>query len=75
VHPGEPVTEPGQPLPGQVERVAVAVDAHHSRELAAGQHRLGVAAQAEGGVDHDRAVGLEGRRQQGHDPVQEDGDV
>ena len=75
VHAGEPVAEAGQPLAGQVEGRGVAVDADHPGQLAAGQHRLGVAAQAEGRVDHDRALVVEGRRQEGHDPVEEDGDV
>ena len=75
VHGREPLAEAGQPLPGQVECGRVAVDADDPGQLAAGQHRLGVAAQTEGGVDHDRALVLEGGRQQGHDPVEEDGDV
>ena len=75
VHGGEPVTEAGQPVTGQVEGGGVAVDADHPGQLEPGQHGLGVAAQAEGRVDHDRARVLEGRRQQRHDPVEEDGDV
>jgi hypothetical protein len=34
-----------------------------------------VAAQAEGRVHHDRAVVVEGGRQKGNDPVEEDRDV
>jgi hypothetical protein len=44
-------------------------------QLAALQHRLGVAAEAEGRVDQDGALVVEGGRQEGHDPVQEDRDV
>ena len=73
---GEPVAEAGQPGPRQRERVRVAVDADDPGQLAAGQHRLGVAAEAQGRVDHDGAFVVRGgRRKEGHDPVQEDGDV
>ena len=39
------------------------------------EHRLGVAAEAEGRVDQDGALAVEGGRQQGDDPVEEDRDV
>ena len=49
-----------EPLPGDPQRVLVAVEAD---EVDAGEpleERLGVAAHAEGRVDEDRAVALEG---------------
>ena len=72
---GEPVAEAGEPLAGQVEGGGVAVDADDPGQRAAGQHGLGVPAEAEGGIDHDGALVLQGGREEGHDPVQEDGDV
>ncbi len=75
VHAGEPVAEGAQPLAGELEGGRVAVDADHPGQLAAGQHRLGVPAQAERAVDHDGAVVVEGGRQKGDDPVEEDRDV
>ena len=75
VHAGEAGAVRREPLPRQRERLGVAVDADHPGELAALQHGLGVAAQAEGRVDEHGAVMVERRRQEGDDPVEEDRDV
>ena len=75
MHAGEPVTERAQPLAGELEGGRVAVDADHAGQLAPGQHRLGVPAQAERAVDHDGSVVVECGRQKGDDPVEEDRDV
>ena len=53
----------------------VAVDADHVGLGAPLQHRHGVAAETERGVDEDRPRALERRRHQGHDPVEQDRDV
>ena len=67
VDPGEAVAEGAQPLAREPEGVRVAVDADHAGGRHPRQHRLGVAAEAEGGVDEHgvrrgRARGPAGRR-------------
>src|SRR5665811_2025547 len=72
---GEPVTETGEPLAGQLESLTVAVDAHDPCIRAALQDRLAVPAHPQCGVHHDGTRLLEGRRQQLHNAVEQDGDV
>ena len=68
---GEAVTVRGEPLAGHLERGGVAVDADHPRLRQPLEDGLAVAAEPEGAVDVDRAGCLEGRRQEGDDPVEE----
>ena len=75
VHAGEPVTERARAARRPAQGVRVAVDADHPGRGQPLQHRLGVAAEAEGGVDEHGARALERGRQQGDDPVQQDRDV
>ena len=53
----------------------VAVDADDAGLGAAGEDRLGVAAEPEGGVDEDRAGSLQRRRDERDDPVEQHRDV
>ena len=71
----EAVTEAGEPLPREGERLLVAVEPDDARGGAGLEQRLGVAAHPERRVDEDRALVVEGRREEGNDPVQEDRDV
>ena len=64
-----------QPLSRQRQGVGVAVDADQPGLREGLEDRLGVATEAEGGVDVDGARTVEGGREEGDDPVQEDGDV
>ena len=72
---GEPVAVRREPLAREPERLGVAVDADDPGQLAAGEHRLAVAAEAERRVDQHGAVVVERRRQEGDDPVEEHRDV
>ena len=75
VHPAEPVAVRRQPPPGELEGGGVAVDADDAGVLEALEDRLGVAAEAEGAVDEDRAGVVERGGEQCHDPVEEHRDV
>ncbi|GMA40053.1 hypothetical protein GCM10025883_20980 [Mobilicoccus caccae] len=66
---GEPVAEPGESLPRQVDGLRVAVQADHPRRRARLEDRLGVATHAERGVETDGALALQRRSEQLHDAV------
>jgi len=66
----DPVTEPGEPLPRDAERVGVAVETDERQLREALEQPLGVPAHAECGVDDDLARPLEGGREQVDDALE-----
>lgn len=54
VHEGHPTGEGFQPSPSREQRLRITVDAHQMRVRAPNQQLLGMAAQAECGIDHHR---------------------
>ena len=75
VHERDAVAERREPLPRDPQGVLVAVEADEVDAGEALEERLGVAAHAEGGVDEDGAVALEGGREQLDAAVEEHGGV
>jgi hypothetical protein len=75
VHEGHPLGVRREPLAAAVQGVGVAVDADDPRLGEPLQHRLAVAAEAEGGVDEHGTRLRERRRDEGDDPVEEHRDV
>src|SRR5690606_17163029 len=70
-----PLHEARQALAGEGERVPVAVDADEPGAVEGPEHRLGVAAEAEGRVDDDGAGGRECGGEQLEASLEQDGNV
>ena len=68
----QPVAEPLEPAAGQPQCARVAVQPHQLRLRAGREQRLGMPAHAQRRVHDDRAGRVQGRREQGRDPVAHD---
>ncbi len=75
MHQGGPVAERGEPLPGEAQRLRVAVEPDQPDAGEGGQQRLAVPAEAERGVDDDGAGLGERRGEQVEAAPEHDGDV